>query len=69
MDAGSRHWCTVRRGNGHKQKHKRFLLNIRKHFFSVRVTEQWHGLPGELVKSPSLEIFQSHLEMVLGSQL
>ena len=27
------------RGNGHKLKHMSFLLNIRKHFFIVRVTE------------------------------
>jgi len=27
------------RGNGHKLKHRRFLLNRRKHFFAVRVKE------------------------------
>jgi len=27
------------RGYGHEEKHRRFLLNIRKHFFTVRVTE------------------------------
>ncbi|KFQ88236.1 hypothetical protein N337_01037, partial [Phoenicopterus ruber ruber] len=53
--------------NGHKLKHRRFHLNIRKHFFTVRVTEHWHRLPREAVESPSLEIFKSHLEMVLGN--
>lgn len=30
------------RGHGHKLKHGRFLLNIRKYFFTVRVTEDGH---------------------------
>ena len=57
------------RGNGHKLKHKRFCLNIRKHFFTVRVTKHWHRLPREVVESPSLEIFKSHLDTVLGNWL
>ncbi len=35
----------------------------------MRVTEYWHRLPREVVESPSLEIFKSHLDMVLGNQL
>lgn len=27
----------------------------------------WHRLPGEVVESPSLELFKSHLNMALGS--
>ena len=54
-------------GNGHKRKHRRFLLNMRKHFVTVRVTEQWHRLPREVVESPSSEILKSHLDTVLGS--
>ena len=55
------------RGSRHKLKHSRFPLNIRKHFFTVRVKEYWHRLPREVVESPSLEISKSHLDMALGS--
>jgi len=44
-------------------------VNVREHFFTVRVTKPWHRLPREAVESPSLEIFKSHLDMVLGNQL
>ncbi|KFQ59279.1 hypothetical protein N334_00735, partial [Pelecanus crispus] len=52
--------------NGHKLKHGRFPLNIKKCFFAVRVTEHGHSLSREVVKSPSLEILKSHLDTVLG---
>ncbi|KAK4807081.1 hypothetical protein QYF61_018422 [Mycteria americana] len=57
------------RGNGHKRKHRRFRLNIRKPFFPVRVSEHWNRLPRDIVESPSLEIFKSHLDMDLGNWL
>ncbi|KFV74050.1 hypothetical protein N308_04883, partial [Struthio camelus australis] len=53
--------------NGHKLKHRKFHLNIRKSFFTVRVTEHWKRLPREVVQSPLLEIFQSRLDRVLGN--
>jgi len=57
------------RGHEHTQKHGRFPRNIRKHFFTVRVTRHWHRLPREAVETPSLEIFRRHLGTVLGSCL
>ena len=57
------------RGNEHKLKHRRFPLNIRKHFFTVRVTEHWHRLLMEVMESPTLEILKSHLDTVLGNWL
>ena len=35
----------------------------------MKVTEHWNRLPREVVESPSLEIFKTHLDKVLSSLL
>jgi len=56
------------RGNGHKLKHRKFRLNMRKNVFPLRVTEHWNRLPSEVVESP-LEILKTRLDKVLCSLL
>jgi len=34
-------------------------------FFSGRAGRQWHRLPREVVESPSLEVFQSRVDVAL----
>jgi len=52
------------RSSGHNLKHRRVHL-----IFTVRLTGHWHRLPREVVQSPSLEIFKTSLDMVLGNRL
>ena len=40
------------RGNRHKLERRKFLINMRRNFFMVRVTEHWNRLPREVVQSP-----------------
>ncbi|KFV73184.1 hypothetical protein N308_02018, partial [Struthio camelus australis] len=55
--------------NRQKLNHRKFHLNLRKNFFTVRVAEHWNTLPREVVEFPSLEIFKTHLDVILGNVL
>ena len=51
-----------RRGNRQKREHRKFHINTRKNYFALRVKEHWNRLPRKVVESPSLEIFNTHLD-------
>ncbi|KAF4800881.1 hypothetical protein TURU_039872 [Turdus rufiventris] len=57
------------RSSGHKRNHKKFHLNMRKNFCTLKMAEQQNRLPREAVESPSIEIFNTHLDAFLSELL
>jgi len=63
----SRVCCNRTRGNGFKLKEGRFLLDITKKFFTMRLMRHWNKLSREVVDTPSLEVFKATLDGALSN--
>jgi len=51
--------CDRTRGCGFKLKEVRFILDIRKKFFTVKMVKQWNRLPRKVVEVTSLATFKA----------
>jgi len=55
------------RENGFKLNEGRFMLDVKKIFFTQRVMRHWNSLPREAMDAPSLEAFKAKLDRAQGS--
>ncbi|RMC06772.1 hypothetical protein DUI87_16218 [Hirundo rustica rustica] len=53
------------RGHSLQLHQGKYRLDIRKKFFIEGVIKYWNGLPGEVVESPSLDVFKKRLDVAL----
>jgi hypothetical protein len=59
---------TLTRGNRFKLLHHQVHYDLRKYFFSTRVTHIWNSLPDYVVSADSINIFKKHLDIFWANQ-
>ena len=65
----SRACCDRTRGNRFQLKEKRFRLDIRKKYFTLRVMRHWCRLPRKVVNAPSLETYKVRVDAALSNMI
>lgn len=53
------------RGHSLNLRQGKYRVDIRKKFFTEVIIKYWNTLPGEVVESPSLDIFKQRLDVAL----
>ncbi|KFZ59070.1 hypothetical protein N338_08901, partial [Podiceps cristatus] len=53
--------------SGLKLKEGRFILDIRKKFYPLRVMRHWNRSPREFIDASSLEVFKARLGKAVGN--
>lgn len=62
--------CSNRaRNSGLKLEHRSSIKTCGSTLWYVFMTEHWNTFPGEVVESPSTEIFKTHLDVYLHNLL
>jgi len=61
----SRVCCDKTRGHSFKLKEGRFIMDIRKQFFTVMLVRHWNRFPRDVVNALSLETFKVGLDKTL----
>lgn len=58
-----------KRDNGHKLRQQMFRLHMTSNVFTMKTAWQWHRLPREAVRSPSVELFRTQVDKALSSHV
>ncbi|RMC21288.1 hypothetical protein DUI87_02149 [Hirundo rustica rustica] len=71
VEVGLFHQAPTDRMRGHSLRlcQGKYRLDIRKKFFTEKVIRYWNDLPGEVVESPSLDMFKKRLDVALDAMI